>query len=99
MNNEVDDPFASVPLGEPWQRLRESVARRLEAQLMREVRPGHPLANLVVRAFAIHQQTDEVLFAVTDGPMPYASVHITWTENSNNETFFPATTFYASPPM
>jgi hypothetical protein len=50
----------------------------LEAELRRELKPGHPLYGLPVAAIGRHQAQDDVLFELLDGSGRFAAVHLTW---------------------
>jgi hypothetical protein len=51
----------------------------LEAELQREVCPGHPLYRVECRAVARNvEDIDEFIFATAKPQMPVAFVHLTW---------------------
>ena len=49
-----------------------------EAELRREVKPGHPLFGAPVAAIARRYDQDDVLFELLDGSCRVAEVHLTW---------------------
>jgi len=53
----------------------------LEAELRRELKPGHPLFGLPARAIARRSDQDDVLFKLLDGTGRVAEVHLTWARN------------------
>ncbi|MEU4896632.1 hypothetical protein AB0B12_14210 [Streptomyces sp. NPDC044780] len=50
----------------------------LEAELLRELAPGHQLFDARVSAAARCEGCDDVLFSVANRPFPWAVVHLTW---------------------
>lgn len=77
---EIDD----LELLEPWERVKDG--RGLEAELARELPPGHRLFGRTMRAVARRIDQDDVLFVAEpagggpfrDGPREVAIVHLTW---------------------
>ncbi len=61
----------------PWKRLR-GTAPALDAELQKEVAPGHPLFGCEATAVAKAVDSDAVLFAVSLPDTPWAIVHLTW---------------------
>jgi hypothetical protein len=49
-----------------------------EAELHRELSPGHPLYGLRLRAIGRRPDRDDALFAIDDGSGRVAQVHLTW---------------------
>ncbi len=79
---------------DPWACLSDDQERdRLDAELHREVGPGHVLFQSKVRALARRTDRDDVLFEVDDGPT-VAVVHLTYAVESKPD--WPATRLYAS---
>jgi hypothetical protein len=64
-----------------WQAIGAAVGDGQQAELAREVAPGHPLFGLPTRAIGLGGSGDDVLFAVEDGTGRVAAVHLTWTHN------------------
>ena len=49
-----------------------------EAELRRELKPGHPLFGLSLAAIGRRYDQDDVLFELLDGSGRVAEVHLTW---------------------
>jgi hypothetical protein len=49
-----------------------------EAELHRELSPGHPLYGLPLRAIGRRPDRDDALFAIEDGSGRVVQVHLTW---------------------
>ena len=49
-----------------------------EAELRRELKPGHPLYGVPVGASGARYDQDDVLFELLDGSGRVAEVHLTW---------------------
>ena len=69
---------------EGWCGLVEGQAAAFEAELARELAPGHPLARALaegrVRAVGVARGSDDVVFAVKGEKAPFAVVHLAWPE-------------------
>ncbi len=52
--------------------------RAFEAELLRELKPGHALFGLPLAAAGRRYDQDDVLFEVLDGSGRVAEVHLTW---------------------
>jgi hypothetical protein len=78
----------------PWVRCRPG----LEAELAREVGPGHPLAGRRAVAVGRRLDTDDVLFFLPEGPAPLAVVHLSWTGRCETRPEWPWTELYTSIP-
>lgn len=76
----------------PWRAAKES--SRLDAQLAKELPPGHALMGIPVHALAERQDCDDVLFQLNDGSGRFAVVHLTYTFNVS--AAWPATEFFSS---
>jgi hypothetical protein len=64
---------------EPWQLLDQAAhVASFEAELNREVSPGHPLYGLCLRAVGRRPDRDDALFAIEDGSGRVAQVNLTW---------------------
>ena len=50
----------------------------LEAELRRELKSGHPLFDLPIKAIGRRFDQDDVLFEILDGSDRVAQVHLTW---------------------
>jgi predicted trehalose synthase len=66
-----------------------------EAELRREVKPGHPLFELPVAAIGRRYDQDDVLFEVNDGSGRVAEVHLTWA-GEREQPPWPGTALFAS---
>jgi len=60
----------------PWTALTGSAS--LEAELERELGEDHPLRGALASAIARRDDTDDVLFALSGGPAPFAVIRLTW---------------------
>jgi hypothetical protein len=63
---------------EPWWAIDETTAAAFEAELQRELSPGHALYGLPMRALGQGWNGDDVLFSITDGSGRVATAHLTW---------------------
>lgn len=64
---------------EPWQSFDlPAHIEAFEAELHRELSPGHCLYGLPLRAIARRPDRDDALFSVEDGSGRVARVHLTW---------------------
>lgn len=61
---------------EPWTANGVDIA--LVEELEWELHDGHPLSATKPRAVARREDNDDVLFALENGPAPFAVVHLTW---------------------
>jgi hypothetical protein len=68
----VDWPAPFSPLDDPEQKAG------LEDELRREVKPGHLLFGVPVRALGRRGDQDDVLFELLDGTGRVAEVHLSW---------------------
>lgn len=81
----------------PWRPTAPGLdAPGLEAELAREVGPGHVLAGRPAVAVARRTDNDDVLFHLTDGPALLAVVHLTWTGQRERKPEWPHTVLYHS---
>jgi hypothetical protein len=79
----------------PWAQVTQHAAN-LEAELRKEVAPGHPLYMLGARAVAQRIDADDVLFEVDSPDFRYAVVHLCWTVEPEHDPRFPHTEAFAS---
>ena len=77
---------------DPWR----PTAPGLEAELSREVGPGHVLAGRRAVAVGRRMDNDDVLFHPPDGPALLAVVHLTWTGQRERRPEWPQTELYHS---
>ncbi|HEY2081919.1 MAG TPA: hypothetical protein VGI88_03975 [Verrucomicrobiae bacterium] len=61
-----------------WKQPDATVARNLEAELQRELPPGHLLYGIPVETFGYSDGSDDVLFHRLDTPDRFTIVHLTW---------------------
>jgi hypothetical protein len=87
-----DDPLNAFPLFFPWERTTDP----LEAQLYREVTPGHPLFGITARAVARRSDNKDTLFALSGACLPYAVVRLCEYAEASAAPLSPATEFYSS---
>ena len=78
-----------------WALVEGEAAGSLEAELAREIGPGHVLAPRKAWALAQHFEDDDVLFGLDDGSL--AVVSLTWRGERETDPAFPATTLFATP--
>ncbi|WP_315719605.1 MULTISPECIES: hypothetical protein [unclassified Bradyrhizobium] len=82
-------------LPEPWFLLTDDHVRTtLEAELAREIAPGHALAHLPGSIVAKRDDCDDVLVTLRDGRV--AVVHLTWSGGREADPRRPTTVFYDS---
>jgi hypothetical protein len=67
---EWPQPF--VPIDRP------ETKSAFEAELQRELKPGHPLFGIRVMAIGARYDQDDVVFELLDGSGRFADVHLTW---------------------
>jgi hypothetical protein len=68
--------FRSGTFAAPWEPLPSDQAGSFQAEIERELTPGHLLHGVVLHAIAHSRRADEVLFQLEDGRV--AEVHLTW---------------------
>jgi hypothetical protein len=79
----------------PWYAVTDNATcAGLEEQLRREIAPTHVLSGQTVRLIARRADTDDALFALSDGRV--AEVHLTWRGSTETDPRWPATALYAS---
>lgn len=76
----------------PWTALDVDRAKVLEAELMRELSPGHVLEGRRIKALASRGDRDDVLFEIEDGTAKLALVHMTWRKELDSK--WPSTMFF-----
>lgn len=83
---------------EPWHSIADEPDQvaAMERELRREIADGHALHGLTVRALALRQDCDDVLFAIEDGSGRVAVVHRTWTAAPPERAPWPSTSVFAS---
>jgi hypothetical protein len=68
----------SVPLPLGWEYPDSDWAASLDAELQRELPPGHPLYGCRVEVFAAREGDDDTLLRHLDDPGRFTVVHLTW---------------------
>lgn len=86
------DGLANLQWLGPWYPASSS---GLEAELRKELGPGHPLFRSQAVAVGRRGDCDDVLFFLPNGPAPLAVVHLTWSGGAEGSEW-PQTTFYES---
>jgi hypothetical protein len=81
-------------LPETWAKVADAEARRLEAELKREVCSLHPLFGLTVVCIARREGRDDFLFSLPTHSKPLAVIHLTWSKEKTTD--FPWTTLFES---
>jgi len=84
--------LAGWPLQEPWCLVEDPGI--VDAELQREMPPGHRLYGRRCTAIARRDDCDDVLYWVDDPTAPVACVHLTFSKET--DPFWPATTVYGS---
>ena len=64
---------------EPWEPITPKMQQTLQAELKREVSPGHPLHSVSAKAIAHRFDCDDVLFSI-EGSASVAVVHLSYGE-------------------
>jgi hypothetical protein len=80
----------------PWRAVDSKHVEGLAQELAREIGPHHALFGNRVRALAVRQDCDDVLFAIEGSPLSYALVHLTWTMKTEVDPKYPSTVVYPS---
>jgi hypothetical protein len=80
----------------PWHSIDPERAAKLTSELEREVGAGHVLYGKKVRALAMRQDCDDVLFEVPDDRGACAVVHLTWSMKTESAPKFPWTELFPS---
>jgi hypothetical protein len=88
------DEAVEVEWPEPWVAVANERRDALEAELQRELVPGHVLFGNSVTAIAKREDRDDVLFGLSDGRV--AEVHLTWRGGPETNASWPTTTIYQS---
>lgn len=79
---------------EPW--VPAVDAHRLQEELASELGARHPLKGRDMRAVAVRQDRDVVLFVSVDEPKVVAVVHLTYANRSEPNPRWPQATLFAS---
>ncbi|MDQ0319018.1 hypothetical protein QO002_001156 [Pararhizobium capsulatum DSM 1112] len=83
---------------EPWEHVRatmdETHLLAWEAELVREVGPGHPLFQINATLIARRFDRDDALYLLADGRV--AKVHLTWRQSQEPDPRWPETEIFGS---
>ena len=88
-----------TPFDEPWEPLGDSAVpspAKLEAELARELAPGHILEGSTFQAVARRFDVDDVLFHITSPEEMYAVVHLTWSGEREADSKWPHTETFST---
>ncbi|GAB5533861.1 MAG: hypothetical protein Rubg2KO_01100 [Rubricoccaceae bacterium] len=89
-------PFRPA-LPEGWVYPSTIDAQHLEAELQREIPPGHLLEGIDVEAFAWRDHaTDDVLFRHRNTPERFTIIHLSWIGDTEIDAQHPAVEFDGS---
>ncbi len=77
-----------------WSPLTTGTREVFEAELIKEVGPGHKLLGQQATAIARRLDQDDVLFVLADNRV--AEVHLTWGYRTESDPRWPRTTVYSS---
>ena len=80
---------------EPWLPAGAQAAQ-LERELRAELGPRHTLKGRDMRAVAMRQDCDDVLFVSADAPTTIAVVHLTYSNRPEQDPLNPETTLFDS---
>jgi hypothetical protein len=94
MTKHGNEGAAGIEWLKPWVAVANELRDALEAELHRELRPGHVLFGKKVTAMAKREDQDDALFALSDGRV--AEVHLTWRGKPEMGPSWPTTTMYQS---
>jgi hypothetical protein len=84
-----------MELLKPWL-AAGSNAPQLQKELAAELGPNHPLKGRDLRAVAMRQDCDDVLFVSSDEPQIVAVVHLTCANRRETDPRWPETTLFES---
>jgi hypothetical protein len=85
------------PLPEGWFYPEDAaIAASLQAELQRELPPGHLLYGRQVEVFAYRHGSDDVLFRHRDQPERFTAIHLTWIRKQEINAQHPTVEFDGS---
>lgn len=79
----------------PWSPIEFDDKLNFEAELLRELKPEHPLFGVPVSALGRRYDHDDVLFGLQDGSGRIAEVHLSWAGERENPPW-PDTSLFES---
>ena len=80
---------------EPWMPVGAG-APQIEKELAAELGTSHPLKGRDMRAVAVRQDCDDVLFVSADHPKVVAVIHLTYANRPESDPRWPETTLFES---
>jgi hypothetical protein len=83
-----------LALLEPWHAVSPERRAQLDAEVARELPPGHILTGRTLVASAVRSDRDDVLFEVSG--LGYAVVHLTWAGRRETSPEWPRTEVFRS---
>jgi hypothetical protein len=88
--------MAPIPWKDPWYSIegQAEIQGMLEAELAKELPPGHVLSGRPVRAIGQRCDNDDVLYVLEDERSGYAVVHLTWCRGREEAPPWPVTTLF-----
>jgi hypothetical protein len=93
-SNDRQKKMTSVVLPETFVKVTDEEAREFEAELKKEISPGHPLAGIAAVCVARSSRRDDFLFHLPSHAEQFAIVHLTWSKETVPD--YPWTTFFKS---
>jgi hypothetical protein len=91
----VEGPPSNIEFLVPWH-AAGSKAARFERELASEIGPAHVLNGIPMRAVAVRQDRDDVLFVGDDERPVTAVVHLTYSNRPEPDPRWPTTTLFDS---
>lgn len=86
--------LAQIHWRKPWRSISPNYAPKAEAELHREMCPGHVLFGRAARAVGNRIDCDDILFYLGDSPPQLAVVHLTFKRETDQT--WPHTVIYDS---
>jgi hypothetical protein len=83
-----------LALLEPWHAVPPERRTQFDAEVARELAPGHVLTGRTLVAVAVRSDRDDVLFEVSG--LGYAVIHLTWSGRRENSREWPRTEVFSS---
>jgi hypothetical protein len=84
-----------IGIREPWDEFVDDANQEAwEAELQRELSPGHSLYGRGIRGIARRHDRDDALFALDEGG--WAVVHLTWSAKPEVAPIWPTTSLLAT---
>lgn len=80
----------------PWRAITQGEAPAFEAELGREIGPGHALEGVHAMAIARRDDCDDVLYALFGHARSLAVVHLTWSGQKETTPALPSVELFES---